>query len=244
MNLRVPWVLLVAILAACAAPATDGASAAATPASSDSIGPIPSSVSSASPALSPDASALPSGSYGPVWELDPAVAFPDPASCENLAGAPTQEFGENVAWRISHPGDWSTQESYLGECMWFGPEPWEQDLEDPAPPAEVAIVVSVLDGRVTPSSPEFEGGSVTREQEFTVAGAPAVRYEISGSDGEFLVGDGVIWVLGVEGELPDFDQPAIRNYLVIYTSSSDPGALGQHVEVLDRMVATLEILTP
>ena len=213
------------------------------PTSSDS-GPSQSPISSAGPTASPEASALPSGSYGPVWELDPATAFQESASCENLAGAPTQEFGQNVAWRISYPSDWSTQESYLGPCMWFGPEPWEPDLEAPAPPDEVAIVISVLDGRVTPNSPEFQGGSVTGEQEYTVAGAPAVRYEISGSDGDFLVGDGVIWVIGVEGELPDFDELAIRNYLVIYTRSPDSGALAQHVEILDRMVATLQILTP
>jgi hypothetical protein len=182
--------------------------------------------------------------YGPVWELDPATAFQEPASCENLFGLPTQESGQNVAWGISYPGDWSTQQAYIGECMWFGPEAWEPDLEDPIPPDEVTVVISVLDGRVTPNSPEFEGGSVTGEQEFTVGGAPAVRYEISGSDGEFLTGDGVIWVVGVEGELPDFDELAIRNYLVIYTSSPDSDALAQDVEVLDRMVATLQILTP
>jgi hypothetical protein len=244
MNLRIRCAVVVVILSSCAAPTNDGASGPATRASSDSSAPSHSPTSSAGPTVSPEANPLPTGSNGSVWGMDPATAFQEPASCENLAGLPTQEFGENVAWRISYPSDWSTQESYIGQCMWFGPEPWQPDPEAPAPPDEVAIVISVLDGRVTPESPEFEGGSVTREQEFTVAVAPAVRYEISGSDGEFLAGDGVIWVLGVQGELPDFDELSIGNYLVIYTSSPDRVALAQQVDILDRMVATLQILTP
>lgn len=244
MNRRTLWVLAVALLTSCATPAEDGASDPAMTTPSDSVSPSPSPADSAGPTASPEPSALPSGMYGPVWEMDPSSAFQDPASCENLFGLPTQESGQNVAWRISYPSDWSAQEGYTGECMWFGPEAWEPNPEEPIPPDEVAIVISVLDGRVTPNSPEFEGGSVTREQEFTVAGAPALRYEISGADGEFLAGDGVIWVLGVEGELPDFDEVTIRNYLVIYTSSPDAGALAQNVDILDRMVATLQIPAP
>jgi hypothetical protein len=75
-----------------------------------------------------------------------------------------------------------------------------------------------------------------------VAGTPAARYEISGSAGEFLAGDGVIWVIGVQGELPSFDEPAIPNYMAIYTSSTDTSQLADDVEVLDAMVATLELL--
>jgi hypothetical protein len=237
MNLRMPMsAVVVAVLSSCAAPGTEEASSPTTPTSSASR--------SAMPIQSAGSSALPSGSYGPIWDEDPATAFQDPASCENLFGLPTQEAGENVAWRISYPSDWSTQDAYLGECRWFGPEPWEADLESPVPPDEVAVVISVLDGRVTPASPEFEGGSVEAEEEFTVSGAPAVRYEIAGSDGEFLVGDGVIWVIGVQGELPDFDETAIPNYLAIYSSSADAGALAEHIQVLDGMVATLEILEP
>jgi len=94
---------------------------------------------------------------------------------------------------------------------------------------------------VTPNSPEFEGGTITDEVAYTVDGLPAVRYEIAGSDGEFLTGDGVIWIIGVEGELPDFDSLAIPNYMAIFTSATGAGRLAQQVEALDRMVATLEI---
>ena len=244
MKLRMLCTIVVAALSGCALPGNDIASDPTTAAASHSARPSQIPPNSASPSASVEPSVLPSGQYGPVWEMDPVTAFAEPASCENLAGLPTQEFGENVAWRISYPADWSAQEAYIGECMWFGPEPWDADLENPVPPEEVAIVISVLDGRVTPGSQEFEGGSVVREQEYTVAGAPAIRYEIAGSDGELLVGDGVIWVVGVQGQLPDFDEITVRNYLVIHTSSRDSGALEQHVDVLDRMVATLEIPAP
>ena len=196
----------------------------------------------ASPSATAQPSALASGAYGPVWEMDPEVAFEDAASCENLAGLPTQEQGQNVAWRAWRPGDWSAQESLTGACKWFGPEPWEPDLESSVPPEEVAIVITLLDGRVTPGSDEFEGGEVTHQEQYTVAGTPAVRYEISGSDGEYLVGDGVIWVIGVQGELPSFEETATPNYMAIYTSSTDTSQLADDVEVLDAMVATLELL--
>jgi hypothetical protein len=215
---------------------------------SASPSPTPISQPSATPGAtvsaepSESAAPLPSGEFGPVWSMDPAIAFPDAQSCENPFGLPTAEEGENVAWRIWLPGAWYTAESYIGECLWFAPQPWEQDLEDPIPPDEVAIAISLLDGRVTPTSGEFEGGTITAEEPFTVDGLPAIRYEIQGSEGEFLNGDGVVWIIGVEGELPVFVEGGpIQNYMSIFTSASGAGRLAQQVEVLDRMVATLQI---
>ena len=202
--------------------------------------PIETSAPSVSAEPSASSQPLPSGPFGPVWQMAPDVAFTDPQSCANPFGLPTAEEGENVAWRISFPGEWTTQESYIGECFWFGPQPWEANLEDPIPPDEVAIVISLLDGRVTPTSSEFEGGTIVSEERYTVDGLPAVRYEVAGSDGEFLAGDGVVWIIGVEGELPDFERLAIQNYMAIFTSATSAGRLVQQVEVLDRMVATLE----
>jgi hypothetical protein len=221
-----------------------------------SASPSPTVVSQPSPTPAPSVSAepsvpaepsvsaepLPSGEFGPVWRMQPGLAFGESQSCENPFGLPTAEEGENVAWRIWLPGEWYTAESYIGECFWFGPQPWTRDLEDPIPPEEVAIAISLLDGRVTPTSPEFEGGTITAEERFTVDGLPAVRYEIEGSEGEFLNGDGVVWIIGVEGELPVFEEGgAIQNYMSIFTSATEAGRLVQQVEVLDRMVATLQI---
>ncbi|MDQ3688809.1 MAG: hypothetical protein M3406_01985 [Chloroflexota bacterium] len=183
---------------------------------------------------------LPSGPFGPVWQMAPGVAFGEAQSCENPFGLPTAEEGENVAWRTSFPAGWTTH-GYTGPCMWFGPRPWEPDLDDAVPPDEVAIVISLLDGRVTPTSIEFEGGIIRGEQRYTVDGLPAIRYEVEGSDGEFLSGDGVVWVIGVEGELPSFDRLFTPNYMTIFTSATEAGRLAQQVDVLDQMVATLEI---
>ena len=204
--------------------------------------PAPSGSTAPSASAGPSVEPLPSGQFGPVWSMDPAAAFPQSQSCENPFGLPTAEEGENVAWRIWFPAGWTTQESYIGECFWFGPQPWQSDLESPIPPDEVAILISILDGRVTPTSPEFEGGTVTGEERYTVDGLPAVRYEVAGADGEFLNGDGVIWIVGAEGELPVFTEGAgIQNYMVLFTSAPDAGRRVQQVEVLDRMVATLQI---
>jgi hypothetical protein len=184
---------------------------------------------------------LPSGEFGPVWRMQPGLAFGQSQSCDNPFGLPTVEEGENVAWKIWLPGDWTTQESYIGACRWFGPEPWEANLEEPVPPEAVAIVITLLDGRVTPESTEFQGGTIVGEERYTVDGLPAIRYEIQGSDGEFLSGDGVVWVIGAEGELPNFETGSTPNYMTLYTSTANAGRLVQQVEVLDRMVATLQI---
>jgi hypothetical protein len=222
----------------------DGSGVGSSVEPSASVGASPSvAPSQASETAEPSVSAepLPSGEFGPVWRMQPDQAFAEAQSCENLAGMPTVEEGENVAWRIWLPGDWYTAESYIGECFWFGPQPWERDLEDPIPPDEVTIAISLLDGRVTPTSSEFEGGTITGEERYTVDSHPAIRYEIAGSNGEFMNGDGVVWIIGVEGELPVFDGGATPNYMAIFTSATEAGRRVQQVEVLDRMVATLDI---
>jgi len=83
------------------------------------------------------------------------------------------------------------------------------------------------------------GGTVTGEQRYTVDGLPAIRYEVERFDGEFLSGDGVVWVIGVEGELPS--RLFTPNYMTIFTSATEAGRLAQQVDVLDQMVATLDI---
>jgi hypothetical protein len=250
------WPLVAGLATVTAAVAAVGISLSlARPGGVGSTSPSPTVVSVPSPtpiasepaetsAPSPSEEPLPSGEFGPVWQMDAGAAFGDAAACENLAALPTLEQGENIAWRIWRPASWSTQAAYLGDCMWFAPQPWDVDLENPVPPEEVSIVIAALDGRVTPGSPEFEGGSVTGEERFTVAGQPAVRYVISGSDGEFLRGDGVIWVIGVQGALPDFEGLVTPNYVVAYTSSPAEARLIQQVETLDRMVATIDFPEP
>ena len=176
-----------------------------------------------------------------TWNMEPEEAFGSAGTCENLAGLPTQEYGENVAWRIWYPSEWYTTESYLGECFWFGAEPWTQTLEPPLPD-EVAIVIHILNQEVTPGQTEYAGGAVISEEQYIVDGAPAIRYELEGSGGRVLRERSIVWVIGVQGELPTGEGIVSPNYMTITTSSDEAGRLAQQAEVLDRMVATLEIL--
>jgi hypothetical protein len=203
-----------------------------------SASPVPTGTSSPSPAPSTSPTGAP-GPYGAVWSLAPQEAFPDPVACENRATMPTLEYGDNVGFRVWMPGDWFTAESYLGECFWFAPEPWPDagNLEASDVPEEVEIVIAVASGG------DFApGGEVSALEKFTVDGVPALRYEIQPEEGGELAEPSVVWVIGVTGELPSdaIDAPPF----LTLTASGQAGALIQVAEVLDRMVATLEILPP
>ena len=64
-----------------------------------------------------------------------------------------------------------------------------------------------------------------------------MRYEVE--PGGFVTEPTVVWIIAIGGNLPaeGNDQP----YLAISTSSADPDELAEWTEVLDRMVATLDI---
>jgi hypothetical protein len=76
-------------------------------------------------------------------------------------------------------------------------------------------------------------------EQYTVDAVPALRHEIAGADGGFSPDPSVLWIIGIAGNLPAVgnDQP----YLAIAAYSSDPNDLAEWIEVLDRMVATLDI---
>ena len=67
----------------------------------------------------------------------------------------------------------------------------------------------------------------------------AVRYEIEPEPGGFVTEPTVMWIIAIAGNLPaeGNDQP----YLIIATHSDDPDELTEWTDVLDRMVATLDI---
>ena len=209
---------------------------------------------SASPSLQPTDTpeATPTaGEFGPVWSMSPEEAFTDPQSCVNPAAiqgaAPS---GENVSYRISLPGDWfyNPAGSYAfgdigierAECSMFGREPFVPGL---GPSGEAEINVSVVpEGDTTPNSNSGPGGIVTATQEYTVDGLPAVRYEMDPNPiavpGEYVV----LWIVGVAGQLPSEDSSLPS--MTISASSEDPAELAELADVLDRMVATLDVLEP
>jgi len=187
--------------------------------------------------------------------MNPDGAFQPATTCENLSGLPTGE-GVNVAYRISMPAE-GFNSYWVGDCMLFGPEPFEP-TDPPTIPEAAAIWIYVESGgNFVPD------GSVISTEEYTVDGVPAIRYEIQPSDAPPSVPDPsvdsglnvalrsilgrnervVLWIVGVYGRLPSaaIDSPP---YLAITTSSGDPAEFVQYVAVLDRMVATLVVLEP
>ena len=216
--------------------------------------PLASVVPGLSPLPAPSADTV--GAFGPTWQMNPEEAFQPSTTCENLSGLPTQEVGPGVAYRISMPDDWFNRR-WVGDCMLFGPEPFEP-TDPPAIPEAAAIWIDVESGgNFAPD------GSVISTEEYTVDGVPTIRYEIQPSDALPSVGDPsvesglnvalrsilgrnervILWIVGVYGGLPSAasDSPP---YLAITTSSGDPTEFAQHVAVLDRMVATLVVLEP
>ena len=132
--------------------------------------------------------------------------------------------------------------------MLFASAPFEPETVEPiGPPAHsfggywvpeaAAIWILVQSG-----GSFVPDGAVIAAEEYTIDSVPAIRHEILGAGG--VASElSVVWVIGVAGRLPStaFDSPP---YLAIATSSSDPAEFARYVDVLDRMVATLQVLEP
>lgn len=181
----------------------------------------------AEPTSTPTATAspTPSDAYGPAHQLEPEDAFSEPDECEN----------GTAGYRISMPDDWffNTEFDGFDACQWFAPTTYT--VTDAATiPDEVAIVLSVQEGG------DFgPGGEVVQRDEYTVAGRPAVRYEVAGEPGGFAPERSVIWTIGIDGELPS--ENATGNWLMARTGTDRGGDLDESIDVLDRMIATLEL---
>jgi len=204
--------------------------------------PTPSASGSSSAAATPLASVVPSlstlpapsaavGAFGPSWRMTPDEAFQPVTTCENLGGL--NEFRPDVAYRISMPGEWF-HGTGAGDCMFFGPEPFEP-TDPPTIPDAAAIWITEESSGIP-----FQGGSV---EEYTVDGNPAVRYEIQAEEGGIFTEGRVVWIIGVASRLP-FDAVYSPPILAISTSSNNAAEFEAFVNVLDRMVATLVVLQP
>lgn len=212
-------------------------------------GPLPSASSSPSTAMptpsgSADSTATPGGTvepssgegeFGPIHSLAPEEAFANGQSCET---GPLISNAEPTAYsyRMSFPEGWSTNQETTelrSACTLFAPVPFTAS-DDEAVPEAVAITTDVA-----------PGGDFTIDNEilatdaFTVDGVPAARYEIAGADGGFSPEPSVYWIIGIGGSLPAVgnDEP----FLAMWTTSDDPQELAEWADILDRMVATLDI---
>ena len=222
-----------------------GADATPTPAASASVSasaaPSASTSAEASESASAEASASASaaatseeGAFGPLYGMSPDEAFENPQTCEN-PGAISNGEPSTVTYSISFPDGWFTNSGNdaWAECSLFAAEQFEVS-NDGTVPEQVAVTVNVPPGGI------FDpGGESFTTEEYTVDGVAAVRYEIEPTDGGFVSEPTVVWIIAIRGALPaeGNDQP----YLAISTSSGDPDEFTEWVDVLDRMVATLDI---
>jgi hypothetical protein len=207
-------------------------SASASPAATPSGPPqaFPSMSGAPSPSLEPTVA---DGEFGPIHSMAPDAAFRSPQTCEVTAAISNAE-PTSLSWRISFPEGWYTnEEDTVGRsaCTLFGPEPFEYSDQQGVPDS-VAIIVDI-----PPGGPMSTDDEITSTENYTVDGVAAVRYEFQ--PGGFIVEATALWIVGIAGSLPSVgnDQP----YLAIQTYSDDPDELAQWVDILDRMVATLDI---
>ncbi|HYI67651.1 MAG TPA: hypothetical protein VEW95_12080 [Candidatus Limnocylindrales bacterium] len=184
----------------------------------------------ASPALV--ASGSP-GEFGPLHLMSVEDAFPDgAAACENIGQLLASGERSDVGYRLSYPEVWHTNTAAptIPACTLFDPQPF-----DPAPPVDVAIRVDMPPGGdislgMGAGSLEDADASIT---EHTVDGMPALRVAFNNAPS-------VLWVVGIGGSLPRTGND--RPYLAISVHSADSDELAAFVDVLDRMVATLEVV--
>jgi hypothetical protein len=215
------------------------ASASASPSASESASASPSASPSASTSASAseEPSAEPTsqeGEFGPIQSMEPEEAFANGQSCETSGmisnGQPT-----DLGYTIAFPENWFTNEAseHRGSCTLFGPEPIEVGEGGMAP--ESVVVEANL-----PAGGDFgPGGTVTSREEFTVDGVAALRYEIDAEPGGFVSEPMVVWVVAIDGGLPSEGND--RPYLVLSVASADEAELAERADVLDRMVATLDV---
>ena len=163
--------------------------------------------------------------------MSASEAFPEGTdTCENVGQMLANLERSDVGYRLSFPADWYTnpETSQSPACTLFHPKPF-----DPNEPWSVAIQINMPPGG--DMTVDFGSGTPLRDadatiDEYTVDDVPALRL---GFDDE----PAVLWVVGIGGSLPG---PANdRPYLSI---SSQPDASGTFAHILDRMIATLEVI--
>jgi len=223
-------------------PPDDGIGTQPTPSPSASSAATPSASASAEPSASELATPFPSpgastgdGEFGPIHSMAPEDAFANGEGCQVTNVITTVNTESGFGWTISFPEGWYTNQETddRSACTLFASEPIVF-ADDGTYPQSVEIV-----GNVPPGADFSTGGEITRTDEYTVDGVPAVRYEVAASEGGFSPDPAVLWAIAVAGSLPaeGNDQP----YLILSTGSSDSAELARRADILDRMVATLDI---
>lgn len=202
-------------------------SATATPSSS----PTPSVTASASPSVE----ASPSLATSPTGDLRPFAVAPNPAA-DALFLIRDECQNDDAGYRLEFPDDWWTNTAFgdVGACSWFAPTSFE--ATDPSEvPDEIAIVIEYLEG---------DRGSVeeTISREFGLVGGtqPAVRVEERGAEGEGGIMPSSWREYSYLVQLGPTEEHGPN--LVIRTDTDMGGDYELNKAVIDRIVATLELI--
>jgi hypothetical protein len=224
---------IVLLLAGCRAAGEPSASELPSESPSASIAPTataspseaPSANVSGSESAEPTASASDApGEFAIAPNADADALFGDRDECENI------EDG----YRVEFPDAWwtNTQIGDVGPCRWFSPTFYEVD--DPAEAhAEIAISIEYADAGVG-----WVDEIVGRDEGIVGSTQPAVRVEVQGGGGGVMPAGweetAYVVQLGPTAE----DGPN----LVIRTNTDMGGDYELNVAVLDRMMATMELI--
>lgn len=203
--------------------ASPSASIAPTTPASASEAPSPSSAASESAEPTAVASDAP-GEFAIAPSPDADALFADRDQCENV------EDG----YRVEFPDAWwtNTQVGDVGPCRWFSPTFYEVD--DPAEvPSEIAISIEYVDDDVG-----WTDEVVGRDEGIVGSTQMAVRVEVEGGGGGVMPAGweetAYVVQLGPTAE----GGPN----LVIRTNTDMGGDYELNVAVLDRIVATMELI--
>lgn len=185
--------------------------------------PSPTSVPSMTPGATPGPTAE------PTQEPAGASVSNGPDTCED----------DSVGYRVAFPDEWwwnQPFESELGphaNCRYFAADSFDVTTvsRDEPLPAGVAIFVSVIG----PDGALGQLGDVVTSEELTVAGRAARREEQVHAPGGFLVPGERIYRYVIE--LPEDRQ-------LVFTTGNQVGDYDVNREVLDGMMATLELFEP
>lgn len=169
-----------------------------------------------SPSSSPDAT---KGSSPAPSESETGFAIAPNPDADALFADRDECVNETDGYQLEFPADWTTNppQGETDQCRRFAP-----GGSDPTDPAEMAIAIDIIDGAV-----EIDGEPTSADEGVIGRTQPATRFQTQ---------DETIYVveLGPSAE--------IGPNLVARTSTEMGGDYELNVAVLDRMMATMELL--
>jgi hypothetical protein len=164
--------------------------------------------------------------FAPGHNAEAQALFADPRSCTSSGGGWAIQFP--VAWYTDETGDQDASEPDAA-CTLFGPDPIVEGVN-----------AAISSARIEGDYGSFEQ-PVARQHEI-VAGRPAVRVEYRGAAGEGgtqpQTWRQLVWLIQIGGT-----EESGPN-LVFTTSTDDPGDYELNKAILDRMIASLELVEP